>query len=52
MLLTKFSDWKYENEVRIFLELKEVAEFDDDFQLVSSILGPSGSLLVSQMGQR
>lgn len=48
LLLTKFIDWKYENEVRVFLELKEeqkrgrhyFAELDDDFQPVSLILGP------------
>ncbi len=48
LLLTKFSDWKYENEIRVFLELKEeqrrgchhFAALDDDFQPVSLILGP------------
>ena len=48
LLLTKFEAWKYEDEVRVFIELKEeqkrgcnyFADLDDNFQPVSLILGP------------
>jgi hypothetical protein len=48
MLLTKFSAWKYEDEVRVFIELKDeqkrgphcFAELNDKFQPTSLILGP------------
>jgi len=48
LLLTKFRQWKYENEVRVFLTLKDeqkrgchyFAEFNDHIRPVSLILGP------------
>jgi len=48
LLLTKFEAWKYEDEVRVFIELKEeqkrgchyFADLDDDFQPASLIPWP------------
>jgi Protein of unknown function (DUF2971) len=48
LLLTKFEAWKYEDEVRVFCELKNeqkrgchyFAELDDNFRPVSLMLGP------------
>ena len=48
LLTTKFRDWKYEDEVRVFASLERVdpvtghcfADFDEDLLLKAVILGP------------
>lgn len=57
LLRTKFYDWKYENEVRVFIELdrktKESGmyyyEFSSDFQLREVILGPKCELPIARV---
>lgn len=57
ILRTKFKDWKYENEWRVFFELKDeveetgmfFAEFDKDIQLAEVVLGPNCTTAVSKV---
>ena len=57
ILRTKFKDWKYENEWRVFFDLKNevevdgmfFAEFDKDIQLKEVILGPNCTTVASSV---
>ena len=57
ILRTKFKDWKYENEWRVFFELKDeveelgmfFAEFNKDIQLKEIILGPNCTATVAKV---
>jgi len=57
LLRTKFADWKYEDELRIFVKLdhetKESGlyfyEFSKDFQLREIILGPKCELPIASI---
>lgn len=57
LLRTKFSDWKYEDELRIFVKLdhetKESGlyfyDFSEDFQLREIILGPNCELPIASI---
>jgi hypothetical protein len=56
-LLTKFEAWRYEDEVRLFLDLREdqrrgdlyFADFDENIQLSQIILGPRCSITSSEI---
>jgi len=57
MLLTKFEEWSYENEVRAFVEMKPeqkqgslyFAQFDEDIQPRTIVLGPRCSTLPEEI---
>lgn len=57
LLRTKFTDWKYENEYRLFIELPKLIEesgnyfidFSSDIQLQEVILGMNSDLSISRM---
>ena len=59
LLFTKFADWKYEEEVRMFVNLSDIdpetslyfADFGDDCQLREVVVGPLCDLTPTQLSE-